>query len=220
MSESARIYLEFDLVELNLLPQDWYEQIVRVAHTKSFPTFLDGKSSTSREPEGSSGAYVFVVPGQEILEELQWLYSLYRNELLALANEHFSGPYIVADSVEASVNLNLLQGVAARYEWHVDSNPLTGLLFVTEHGEEDGGKLVFQLKDRLVHVTPKKGLFILFDARDIPHTVLPLKKDTFRISIPMNYYFKEGSQERPVDLDRYIYNPISIAGGVHSGKPT
>ena len=41
------------------------------------------------------------------------------------------------------VILNVQRGTKMRFECHVDSNPLTGLLFLTDHAEGAGGELVF-----------------------------------------------------------------------------
>ena len=41
----------FNLLELGLLPENWVNQIIKVAEENSYLVRLDGKSSTSREPE-------------------------------------------------------------------------------------------------------------------------------------------------------------------------
>lgn len=82
---------------------------------------------------------------------------------------------------------------------------MTGVLFVTTHNENDGGELIFKLPNEILTIYPKSGTLILFDAREIPHTVMPLQKDGIRISIPLNYYNKGQEQTRPDDLDTYIY---------------
>jgi hypothetical protein len=90
------------------------------------------------------------------------------------------------------------------------SNPMTGLIFVNELGAEDGGRLVFRPSgEREQAVQPKSGWFICFDARKVPHYVEKLKRNTFRASIPLNYYESATDQKRPADLDEYLYASAS-----------
>ena len=120
--------------------------------------------------------------GTLVAEKLNWLHKLYKKEFLEFANTNFDGLFDFAENIKSGTNINLLKGKNARYEWHVDSNPLTGVLFVTTHNESDGGQLIFKLPTETLTVYPKSGTLILFDARQIPHTVLPLQKDGIRIS--------------------------------------
>lgn len=205
MFDKSNTYVAFDLIKLNLLPENWTSQILEVAEEYSYFVKLDGKSSTSREPEDTKGAEVFVVEGDIIAEKLPWLHKLYQNEFLDFANNNFGGLYDYAENIKSGTNINLLKGKNARYEWHVDSNPLTGVLFVTTHNKGDGGELIFKLPSETLTVYPKSGTLILFDARQIPHTVLPLQKESIRISVPLNFYNRGQAQIRPEDLDSYIY---------------
>lgn len=205
MFDKTNTYASFDLIKLGFLKGNWFEEIKQVAEEFSYYTKLDGKSSTSREPADSEGAEVFVVEGDTIKEKLPWLHSLYQNEFLEFANSNFQGKYDFAENIKSGTNINLLKGKNARYEWHVDSNPLTGVLFVTTHNEGDGGELIFKLPTETLTIYPKSGTLILFDARQIPHTVLPLQKEGIRISVPLNFYEKGQPQIRPDDLDSYIY---------------
>lgn len=205
MSNKVKIYQEYNLQELNLLPTNWDKDLLSLANSNSYLVHLDGKSSTSREPSSSEGADVLVVDGEIIAKKLTWLESLYKNELLELANRGFNNKYTTSNSIQNGININYLKGANARYEWHVDSNPLTGILYATTHNQGDGGELIFDVNGDVQILYPSKGLFILFDAREIPHTVMPLKVNTFRISVPMNFYFENEEQKRPSDLDSYIY---------------
>ncbi len=205
MFDESHIYASFNLIELGLLPENWAAQILKVAENDSYLVKLDGKSSTSREPKDTDGAEVFVVEGDIIAQKLNWLHNLYQNEFLEFANANFIGSYDYAKNIKSGTNINLLKGKNARYEWHVDSNPLTGVLFVTTHNKGDGGELIFKLPTETIIVYPKTGTLILFDARQIPHTVLPLQKEGIRISVPLNFYYSGQAQIRPEDLDSYIY---------------
>jgi 2OG-Fe(II) oxygenase superfamily len=206
MISNEQIYQPFDLLQLDLLPINWLRQIAEVVEKRAQRTLLDGKSSTSREPIGSEVVEVFVVPGDVISVDLPWLYDLYTSALCKLASEAAGHQVYASQDLVSSININVLRGMGSRYEWHVDSNPLTGILYVTSHlSSEDGGELLFKRGDEQIAVHPKSGTFIAFDAREIPHTVLPLKKEGVRISIPMNYYDSPERQDRPSDIDSYLY---------------
>lgn len=205
MFDKTNTYASFDLNNIGLLPANWVEQVVETANQASYLVHLDGQSTTSREPENSPGADIYTVDGNTIYSAMKWLYDLYCNELLSLAREHFHKQYVPDTNVLSSLTINYLKGVGARYEWHVDSNPLTGLLFVTTHDCGEGGDLVFKLDNELISIYPKSGTFILFDARKIEHCVAPLKHPSFRLSIAMNYFIEGVEKERPTDLDSYIY---------------
>jgi hypothetical protein len=154
---------------------------------------------------------VTVVTGDQILESLPWLYSLYRTELAACASKFAGVPVNVSGDLPSSVNINLLEGRNARYERHVDSNPVTGILFPTTVSDHDGGELIFECAPKPLVIRPEAGTFIVFDAREIVHHVLPLKRNVERVSVPMNYYLP-GLHSRPSDLDHYLYTGM--------GEPT
>lgn len=209
-----KIIFSYDLEEMGLLPPNWYDNVKHIADLHSYRVFLDSKSSTSREPENSKGVVLSMVDGNVIKSKLEWLYKLYKNELLELANESTKGKYSIAMNEKIGVNINYLSGEGSRYEWHVDSNPLTGLLFVTTHPKGSGGDLVFKIGNKEKRIYPKRGTFLLFDAREIPHAVMPLIKNDYRISIPFNFYEADKSQERPKDLDSCLYNESTITQNV------
>lgn len=203
------IYKEYDLVELSLLPPNWLEQLHSVNEEQAMRTVLDGHSVTSREPSNMQPIEVYVVTGSVVKEKLTWLHDLYVDKLCDFASAHMGTLMVPSNDLESSININILRGKGSRYEWHVDTNPITGLLFATTHNEGDGGELVFKVNNELVKVHPRCGTFITFDAREIEHTVLPLVTSPLRISIPMNYYFSDKTQERPDDLTDYLYTKVT-----------
>ena len=66
------IFVSFDLVELNLLPIGWQEEIFSVSQNCSTQVYLDGNHVTSREPESTKGIDVFMVEGSIIKDKLNW----------------------------------------------------------------------------------------------------------------------------------------------------
>ncbi len=196
----------------DLLPPDWQDQISSCSTRASKWQLLDGASVTSREAEFRDAAppRVGVVTGDVIATELPWLDALYREQFLKLVNTVGEGSYEVSADVRAGVNINTTP-TGARYEWHVDSNPITGLLFATSHAPEDGGQLIFRpdpvarpSESWELQVSPSAGTLLVFDARQAAHVVTQVRTG-LRLSVPMNYYFV-GRQDRPEDLDGYLYS--------------
>jgi len=206
-NQESKVYKSFDLEQLGLLPRDWQKQVEDTVLNLAKLVHLDGKSSTSREPDDTEGCDCYILTGDIIQKELNWLYRLYTNELVELATAEAKTPMNYSNDVESSIVINSLRGVDARYEWHVDSNPLTGILYATTHKKGEGGELVFKTNSNLIKVIPTAGKFILFDARDIPHCVFPLTVNLRRSSIPMNFYFQDQEliEDRPDDLNNYLF---------------
>lgn len=200
------------------LPPYWQEDITECVAKYREWRYLSGESMTSRQRQlGSAADFVVgVADGKVVARELPWLIDLYRGRLLGLANNMSLGSYVCSDDERSSINGNVLP-VGSGYEWHVDTNPLTGLLFVTEHPAGSGGELVFRPDpvarpaeewEELV-VRPRSGDLLLFDAREAAHHVRQVDGPHERITIPMNYYFADGPAFRPDDLDDYLYGAMA-----------
>lgn len=198
-------FSETDLLAQRLLPAGWTEQILSAIERSSSPAVLRGGTSTSLEPTGSDIEYR-LLDGLTICDQLPWLDDLYRCELAQIASEVCGARMVPSDSIQSGVNLNVLDGPGGRYELHYDSNPLTGVLFVTGHTDQTGGQLLFRLAAGDLLLNPRPGTFITFDARQLPHAVTPLTGPGMRISAPMNYYLA-GRITRSEDLDHYLYGP-------------
>jgi hypothetical protein len=93
---------------------------------------------------------------------------------------------------------------------HVDSNSVTGLLFAHSLSPDDGGALRLYYPDApALDILPEEGLFLLYDARWVPHEVIPLKRETQRLSLPMNYFLPTDIEVRPDHLDSYVFGQSS-----------
>ena len=74
------------------------------------------------------------VHADQVKQGLPWLYKLYRAPVSrAGAGRAWSEPVEPALDDRYGVVLNVQRGSTMRFECHVDSNPLTGLLFCTDH---------------------------------------------------------------------------------------
>ncbi|WP_353895552.1 2OG-Fe(II) oxygenase [Glycomyces tritici] len=104
-----------------------------------------------------------------------------------------------------------------RYEAHVDSNPLQGLLYVTDHPPGAGGELVVaqcydasgitQIEENSAQIYPKAGYLVLFDARKHAHYVRSLRSsDAVRVVAAMNFYTPDSPESsRPTDLTKHLF---------------
>jgi hypothetical protein len=140
---------------------------------------------------------------------------LYRGRFLELAGQACPEHVAAAQDDRYGLVLNVQRGTEMRFECHVDSNPLTGLLFCTDHLA--GGELVFANDPAAADVDaverdcsvirPHVGHLIFFDGRDHPHYARPLISESeTRIIAVMNYYTESWPEStRPPELNRHRF---------------
>jgi 2OG-Fe(II) oxygenase superfamily len=157
------------------------------------------------------------VGGAVVAERLPWLHDLYHGRFRFLAQSLSPEPVTTAKDVRHGVSLNVQMGTEARYECHVDSNPIEGLLYVTTHPADAGGDLVISNQGDVrgiqdvdadaTRIHPVAGYLVFFDARQYSHYVTRLA-DPFdiRVVVAMNFYTPSCTEEdRPADLDRHLF---------------
>ena len=196
------------------LPPGWQQEIAAVAADADFREFPRTPVLSREEPSVESiprGR----VHADQVRDRLPWLYKAYRGEFLELAREAVQERVLPARDDRYGVVLNVQQGTSMRFECHVDSNPLTGLLFCTDH--QAGGELVIANDteaeglagvDRDCSVIrPRAGHLIFFDARQYPHYARALTADSeTRIVAVMNFYTESCPEStRPRELNRHLY---------------
>lgn len=188
-----------------MLPSDWSAQIDSLSRSIARAATLKGGTSTSLESVGTTIAYRLIA-GDDVASTLPWLVKLYEKEFLQVA-EQFSGQSLVVDdSTTSAININVLEPGEGGYEWHLDSNPVTALLFMSSHLHHEGGMLELRSADNhLLSIEPLAGTLAIFDARLCPHRVTAPAKG-LRVSAPMNYFLAGEQQERPDDLDKALYD--------------
>ncbi len=157
------------------------------------------------------------VHADQVANELPWLRALYRTDFRELGEQATSRKMYAAADERYGAVLNVQRGPGMRFECHIDSNPLTGLLFCTDHGPGAGGELVFghdktaRSRADIEHsrsvLRPQAGHLIFFDGREYPHYVRPLgADDEIRVVAVMNFYTDECPEStRPLELNRYLY---------------
>ena len=124
------------------LPEGWQHDVNTVAaeaDSRDFPR----TPVLSREARDVARISRGRVHADQVRQGLPWLYQFYRESFLKLAASTLGEPVVPASDERYGVVLNVQRGTEMRFECHVDSNPLTGLLFLTDHPAEAGGELVF-----------------------------------------------------------------------------
>lgn len=207
MTRAWKPYIEIDCIKRKILPAGWVDDIHECIERYSQHTILSSaRSELSREIDPDHVSIVDVVLGQDCVAQLNWLEKLYKTTFIEIIRDELGRAVYPSTDVRSSININCINKVGHDYESHIDTNPITGLLFACEASEDSGGQLIFEREDGTKSiVNPKLGHFLAFDARDIPHYVTPLKNRFRRISIPMNYYDSANNQSRPAQLDEYLY---------------
>lgn len=196
------------------LPPGWQQDVAAAAAAAEIREFPRTPviSRESREVQQIARGRVHA---DQVRYHLPWLFKAYRDDLLELARQVSVEPVSAAQDDRYGVVLNIQRGTGMRFECHVDSNPLTGLLFCTDHGA--GGELLIANDmeaegvagvDRNCSVIrPHAGHLIFFDARRNPHYARALMADSeTRIVAVMNFYTKSCPEStRPRELNRYLY---------------
>lgn len=193
----------YELVDSDFPLVDWQaaiaERSLRLAKTR----ILDGSSNTSVDDD----EHIYrLMDGNFVQQELAWLRNLYLGSFRNLASQAFEREIDIDQATVSQVNINVLDDPNHSYDWHVDSNHCTGLLFCNSLTTDDGGALIFKFDGKIEKIIPRAGNLLFFDARDKPHTIEPIKKGVHRITAVMNYNFSGEKVQRPGDLDGFLYS--------------
>jgi hypothetical protein len=213
----------------SVLPEDWHDDISAVTAEAEFRDY-PRTPVLSREAADVSHITRGRVHADKVQQHLPWLYKLYRNDFAELAAR------ARAESIEAAVDdrygvvLNVQKGTAMRFECHVDSNPVTGLLFLSDH-PAGGGELVVSHDPAAVGVDglerdcslirPQAGQFIVFDGKTYPHYARAVSAEPdVRVVAVMNFYTRTCPEStRPVELNRHLFGDqdpsLASANGYH-----
>ncbi len=206
-------FARFDVI--NMLPAGWQQDIRQVAaeaDLRDFPRtpFL------SREAENVTHITRGRVRADIVQQRLPWLYKLYRGDFLELAAEARAESIKAAFDDRYGVVLNVQRGKKMRFECHVDSNPVTGLLFFTDN-PAGGGELVVghdplavgidALERDCTIIEPQAGQLIFFDGKNHPHYARALLSESdMRVVAVMNFYTEACPEStRPSGLNRHLF---------------
>ncbi len=199
----------------DLLPPHWQQDVTAVADEadcRDFPR----TPLISREGPNVASIPRGRVHADRVRKQLPWLYKLYHGAFLELANEVWGEPVSTAADDRYGVVLNVQRGKEMRFEAHVDSNPLSGLLFFTEH-PAGGGELAIshdpdakgtaEIDRDCFIIRPQAGHLVFFDGRERAHYARELKNDSdLRVLAVMNFYTESCPEaQRPRVLNHHLY---------------
>jgi hypothetical protein len=199
----------------SLLPLDYQDDIKMVAADADFHDY-PGTAFLSREAEHVTHITCGRVGADKVQQRLPWLYKLYRSDFLELAELAWGEPIKAASDDRYGIVLNVQQENTMRFECHVDSNPVTGLLFFTDHpagggelvvGHDSGAVGVEALEKNGSVIRPQAGQLIFFDGKTYPHYVRTLRSESdMRVVAVMNFYTGSCPEStRPTDLNRHLF---------------
>jgi len=198
-----------------LLPASWQHDIDSIVPKAVFDDF-PRTVFLSREAADVTHVRRGRVYADTVRQGLSWLYKLYRGDFLDLAREVYGEGVTAAVDDRYGVVLNVQRGNTMRFECHVDSNPLTGLLFFTDH-PAGGGELVVAHDKNAVGVAeverdgsvirPQAGQLIFFDGHNHPHYARRLQSEAdVRVVAVMNFYTESHPEsERPPALNEQLF---------------
>ena len=108
----------------------------------------------------------------------------------------------------SAATLKMYEGVGGEHGWHVESNSVSGVLYLSNHPEEKGdGALEYCLpktRSPVYKYWPKAGDLVIMRGHDVWHRVAPMTTNTTRMCAVFNYYH-EGDVDRPDGLDDLHY---------------
>lgn len=199
-------------------PEGWQEDISSIAEKADFRAF-PRTPILSREAADVLHFTRGRVNATQVQQRLPWLYKLYRDHFLELAGQAWGEPIEAALDDRYGVVLNVQRGSTMRFECHVDSNPVTGLLFFTDH-PAGGGELVVghdpeavgveEVERDCTLVTPRPGQLIFFDGKTHPHYARELSgASDVRVVAVMNFYTGSCPEStRPPELNRHRFGDV------------
>jgi hypothetical protein len=221
----------FDVADL--LPWHWQQDVAAVTVAADCRDFPRTPVLTREAPDVS-----FIPRGRvhadQVRQRLPWLRELYHGPLLDLINNVWTELVTTAADDRYGVVLNVQRGSSMRFEVHVDSNPLSGLLFLTSH-PRGGGELCIARDpaacglaaiDRdCVVIRPQAGCLVVFDGRERAHYARSLTSEAdVRVLAVMNYYTESCPEStRPRELNRHLYgdpglSTLALSGHVAIGE--
>jgi 2OG-Fe(II) oxygenase superfamily len=214
LREDAFRYFETDVKKM--FPPGWWRDVSRAVEKARFCEFPP-TPIISREALSVSGILRGRVAADVVKRDVPWLCRLYESEILDLARTVAQERVFSAQDSRYGIVLNVQHGGLMRFECHVDSNPLTGILFLSDHDEAAGGELVIssdsrvrgvaEIEEDCISIQARVGKLIFFDGRRNPHYVRPLRTPSAtRISAVMNFYTESFPEStRPTILNRHLF---------------
>jgi len=195
---------------------NWQGELLEVARQQPDKLIIPGFDDTSLvEPDKAPTFYKPTRQGV-IKEDLKWFHSLFEHEIRFLAERLMKDPSMRLGVDESALNMNYTS--EGPYELHIDRNPLTALLGVTDVKEGEGGELtVHEKRDEFgrpagnkFKIRPQAGVLYFFMGRKHPHEVTPYMGSSPRVVMPGDYY----SESVPEVIDTSFNEKIGLGAQI------
>jgi hypothetical protein len=209
-------WVTFDVSDI--LPHHRQQEVIGTAATADFRYFPRTPVLT-REAQDVQYIHRGRVHAEQVRNRLPWLHELYHGWFRDLAEDAWQEPVVTARDDRYGIVLNVQRGQPMRFECHVDSNPLSGVLFCTDH-PAGGAELVIAndlaasdmatIDQDCAVIRPHAGHLIFFDGRERPHYARPLTVESdMRVVAVMNYYTDSYPEStRPQELNSHLYGDL------------
>ena len=128
---------------------------------------------------------------------------------LALSRAPF--PARPSDHVDSAVNVNVLSGRGAFYQWHKDHENYTGVLFLDSREPGTGGALEVIVPgdgdraDVTQSFFPAAGGMLVLPGATYEHRVSPLEDDQARVTVLFVLRPRDSKPAPRADVDNYIF---------------
>ena len=204
----------------DFLPDGWIEELLALAERKSERREFRATTVVTAREADDGPIPIDAVDGDHLAAEVPWLVDLYRGWFAEIGATLGDSTIYPSNNHKVALSLNIQTGTTARYPCHVDSNPLEGLLYLTDCDTNTGGELVVGLDPATSNVEevdrhceliyPRAGQLFFFDARRHAHYVRPLRQEgAMRAVVTMNYYSESCPEtRRPAGLDEQLFTGL------------
>jgi hypothetical protein len=203
----------------NELGRDWQDQIIQVGQLESVSKDLGRFPDITRE-DVECPIMLNRLEGDKTKALLPRFHSFFGGLGQELAREIDPCAVITQDQRKIGV-LNIQFSAHQRMVCHVDSNPITVLVFVTTHLAGEGALVVANFKglaspaevdEDCTVIQPVAGDVIVFNAQEHSHYSQPISPASLRVVALANYY-TDGSPEsqRPSELDAFRFSESTPA---------
>lgn len=162
-----------------------------------------GISVGSLEGEETAGLDYRVTTGRSIRPH-RAVWNYITKDLMAIISRCLALELELDNNPNSCVTINhLFPG--KRYELHVDTNPLTALLFVNTLPPQAYGQFEAVYKDEHIFFRSIAGRCLVFDGREIPHRVTTVAEGFERISMPISLHQMGTPYARDESLDGDLF---------------
>ena len=190
----------------------WQGELLEVARQQPNAVIKPGFDDTSMVEPVKTPTYYQQTRQGAILENLAWVQKLFKHEIRYLAERLMKDRSMRLGVDESALNMN--RTTEGPYELHIDRNPITALLGVTDVEEGQGGELVVHERrdefgrpaGKSFKLRPKAGILYFFKGLDHPHEVTPYSGLIPRVVMPGDYY----SEKVPEIIDTKFNGQLGL----------